>query len=63
MRRANQVRRSEQRILLRGFLDEYVQGGTGDYARARGSGQGTTISDGSIPQTGNFNTYDGFLVD
>ena len=40
-----------------------VQGGTGDYAKAHGSGSGTTVSDGSVPQTGNFNTYDGFLVD
>ena len=40
-----------------------IQGGTGDYAGARGSGSGTTVSDGSDPQTGNFNTYDGFLVD
>ena len=39
-----------------------VLGGTGDYAGARGSGSGTTVSDGSDPQTGNFNTYDGFLV-
>ena len=39
-----------------------VQGGTGDYASLRGSGGGSTVSDGSDPQTGNFNTYDGFLI-
>jgi len=39
-----------------------VLGGTGDYAGVRGSGSGTTISDGSDPQTGNINTYTGFLL-
>jgi hypothetical protein len=39
-----------------------ILGGTGDYADLNGSGQGTTVSDGSDPQTGNFNTYTGFLV-
>jgi hypothetical protein len=39
-----------------------IQGGTGDYVGLRGSGQGTTVSDGSDPQTGNFNTYEGFVV-
>ena len=38
-----------------------VQGGTGDYANLHGSGTGTTVSDGSDPQTGNFNTYTGGL--
>jgi hypothetical protein len=40
-----------------------ILGGTGDFADLHGSGQGTTISDGSDPQTGNFNTYDGFVLD
>ena len=40
-----------------------ILGGTGDFADLHGSGQGTTVSDGSDPQTGNFNTYDGFVVD
>ena len=40
-----------------------VQGGTGEYASVRGSGSGSTVSDGSEPQTGNINTYDGALVD
>ena len=40
-----------------------IQGGTGDYAGLSGSGQGTTVSDGSDPQTGNYNTYDGFVID
>ena len=40
-----------------------IQGGTDAYASLRGSGSGTTVSDGSVPQTGNINTYDGFLVD
>ena len=39
-----------------------ILGGTGDYAGLNGSGQGSTVSDGSDPQTGNFNTYTGFLV-
>lgn len=39
-----------------------VKGGTDDYANLRGSGSGTTVSDGSDPQTGNFNTYTGFLL-
>jgi hypothetical protein len=39
-----------------------VQGGTGAYRDLRGSGSGTTVSDGSNPQTGNINTYVGFLV-
>jgi hypothetical protein len=39
-----------------------IQGGTDDYLGLRGSGQGTTVSDGSDPQTGNFNTYEGFVV-
>jgi hypothetical protein len=38
-----------------------VLGGTGDYESLRGSGDGSTVSDGSDPQTGNFNTYTGFL--
>jgi hypothetical protein len=40
-----------------------VLGGTGDYDGLRGSGTGTTAPDGSDPQTGNVNTYDGFFVD
>jgi hypothetical protein len=40
-----------------------VQGGTGAYEDLRGSGGGSTVSDGSDPQTGNINTYVGFLVD
>ena len=39
-----------------------VLGGTGAYDGVRGSGSGTTIPDGSDPQTGNINTYAGFLV-
>ena len=39
-----------------------ILGGTGDFAGIHGSGQGTTVSDGSDPQTGNFNTYDGFVI-
>jgi len=39
-----------------------VQGGTGDHAKLRGSGSGSTVSDGSDPQTGNINTYIGFLI-
>ena len=39
-----------------------VLGGTGAYAGVRGSGSGTTVSDGSDPQTGNINTYTGFLL-
>lgn len=39
-----------------------VLGGNGSYGRLNGSGQGSTVSDGSEPQTGNFNTYTGFLV-
>ena len=39
-----------------------VLGGTGDYSNLRGSGQGTTVGDGSDPQTGNFNNYTGFLI-
>jgi hypothetical protein len=39
-----------------------ILGGTGDYAGLNGSGQGSTVSDGSDPQTGNFNTYTGFVV-
>jgi hypothetical protein len=38
-----------------------VMGGTGDYEDLRGSGDGSTVSDGSDPQTGNFNTYVGGL--
>jgi len=38
-----------------------VMGGTGDYENLRGSGDGSTVSDGSDPQTGNFNTYVGGL--
>jgi hypothetical protein len=38
-----------------------VLGGTGAYANLRGSGDGSTVSDGSDPQTGNFNTYVGGL--
>jgi hypothetical protein len=40
-----------------------VMGGTDGYARLRGSGSGSTVSDGSVPQTGNINTYDGFVID
>ncbi len=40
-----------------------VLGGTDDYARLRGSGSGSTVGDGSNPQTGNINTYDGFVID
>jgi hypothetical protein len=39
-----------------------VLGGTGAYSGVHGSGSGTTISDGSDPQTGNINTYAGFLL-
>ena len=39
-----------------------VLGGTGAYDGVRGSGSGTTIPDGSDPQTGNINTYTGFLL-
>jgi hypothetical protein len=39
-----------------------VLGGTGVYGGVEGSGQGTTVGDGSDPQTGNFNTYTGFLL-
>jgi hypothetical protein len=39
-----------------------VLGGTGAYAGVQGSGKGTTVSDGSDPQTGNFNNYSGFLL-
>jgi hypothetical protein len=39
-----------------------IQGGTGDLAGIRGSGSGTTVSDGSDPQTGNINTYTGFVL-
>lgn len=39
-----------------------VLGGTGAYSNVRGAGSGTTISDGSDPQTGNINTYTGFLL-
>ncbi len=39
-----------------------VLGGTGDYSALHGSGQGTTVGDGSEPQTGNFNNYVGFLI-
>ncbi len=39
-----------------------VLSGTGDYAGLAGAGSGTTVTDGSVPQTGNFNTYLGFLV-
>jgi hypothetical protein len=39
-----------------------ILGGNGDYAGLNGSGQGSTVSDGSDPQTGNFNTYTGFVV-
>ncbi len=38
-----------------------VQGGTGPYARLRGSGQGTTIPNPD-PSTGNTNIYGGSLV-
>ena len=40
-----------------------VLDGTGDYSDVHGSGGGSTVSDGSDPQTGNINTYDGFLLD
>ena len=39
-----------------------ILGGNGAYGGLTGSGQGSTVSDGSDPQTGNFNTYTGFLV-
>ncbi len=39
-----------------------VLSGTGDYEGLNGAGSGTTVTDGSVPQTGNFNTYVGFLV-
>ena len=39
-----------------------VLGGTGDHSHLRGSGDGSTVSDGSDPQTGNFNTYVGFMI-
>jgi hypothetical protein len=39
-----------------------VLGGTGAYSGVRGAGSGATISDGSDPQTGNINTYTGFLL-
>jgi len=35
-----------------------VQGGTGNYASLRGSGNGSTVA----TDTGNINTYDGFLT-
>jgi hypothetical protein len=38
-----------------------VTGGTGAYANLHGSGSGTTVGDGSDPQTGNINTYTGSL--
>jgi len=38
-----------------------VTGGTGAYTNLHGSGGGTTVGDGSDPQTGNINTYTGFL--
>jgi hypothetical protein len=38
-----------------------VQGGTGDYANLRGSGQGSTVPNPD-PSTGNTNFYEGFLV-
>jgi hypothetical protein len=40
-----------------------ILGGTGAYEKLRGSGEGSTVGDGSDPQTGNVNSYDGFLVD
>jgi len=39
-----------------------IQGGTGGLAGLSGSGSGTTVSDGSDPQTGNINTYTGFVL-
>jgi hypothetical protein len=39
-----------------------ILGGTGAYANLHGSGSGSTVSDGSDPQTGNINTYIGFLL-
>ena len=39
-----------------------IQGGTGDLSNLRGSGGGTTVGDGSDPQTGNINTYTGFVL-
>jgi hypothetical protein len=39
-----------------------ILGGTGDYSNLRGSGSGSTVSDGSDPQTGNINTYTGVLL-
>jgi hypothetical protein len=38
-----------------------VQGGTGNYANLRGSGQGTSVPNAD-PSTGNTNLYEGFLV-
>ena len=40
-----------------------ILGGTGGYEQLKGSGQGSTVSDGTDPQTGNINTYDGFVID
>ena len=40
-----------------------VLDGDGAYSDVHGSGSGSTVSDGSDPQTGNFNFYDGFLLD
>lgn len=45
------------------FFSWVVMGGTDGYADLRGSGSGSTVSDGSDPQTGNINTYDGFVID
>ena len=39
-----------------------VLDGNGAYGDVHGSGGGSTVSDGSDPQTGNFNFYDGFLL-
>jgi hypothetical protein len=39
-----------------------VLSGTGAYAGVRGSGKGMTSPDGSEPQTGNINTYTGFVL-
>ena len=39
-----------------------VLGGTGAYGDVSGNGQGSTVGDGSDPQTGNINTYLGFLL-
>jgi hypothetical protein len=44
------------------FFSWVVLGGTGDYADLSGAGSGTTVSDGSDPQTGNFNNYEGILI-